>query len=64
MKRIVKYTATDPYYSDITQTYIGSTPTEIDNIQFETEEFMAKEYVDLGMIYNSEIIFDNSEFFL
>ena len=33
MKRIVKYIAIDPYYSDVIQTYIGMTSEEIDNIQ-------------------------------
>ena len=54
MKRIVQYTALDPYYSDITQTYIGSSLSEIDNIQFETEEFMQGEHAI--PIYKSEII--------
>lgn len=40
MKRIVKYIALDPYYSDVTQTYIGADSVELDDIQWETEEFM------------------------
>ena len=56
MKRIVKYTAIDPYYSDITQTYIGSSLKEIDDIQYETEEFMRGEHYSLSTIYKSEII--------
>ena len=62
MKRIVKYTAIDPYYSDQEQTYIGSSPSEVDTIQWETEEFMAREHCSLSMIYKSEIIFDNTEY--
>ena len=58
MKRIVKYTAVDPYYSDQTQTYIGATLSEIDDIQYETEEHMARFHASLGMIYKSEIIFE------
>lgn len=58
MKRIVKYKAVDPYYSDQTQTYIGATMEEVDNIQYETEEFMAREHACLGMIYKPEIIFE------
>ena len=40
MKRIIKYKAIDPLYSDVTQTYIGTSAEELDNIQYETEEFM------------------------
>ena len=61
MKRIVKYEAVDPYYSDQEQTYIGSSPAEVDAIQWETEEFMAREHCSLSMIYRSKIIFDNTE---
>ena len=57
MKRIVKYTAIDPYYSDVIQTYIGMTSEEIDNIQYETEEFMGREHVNsINNIYKVEII--------
>ena len=63
MKRIVKYTAIDPYYSDQVQTYIGPSPSEVDTIQLETEEFMAREYCSFSMIYKSEIIFDNTELY-
>ena len=59
MKRIVKYTAIDPYYSDIVQNYIGCTEEEIDNIQYETEKFMQGEHSSLNMIYKSEIIRDD-----
>ena len=58
MKRIVNYVAIDPYYSDITQTYIGSSEIEIDNIQYETEEFMRGEHYSLSTIYKKEIIQD------
>lgn len=54
MKRIVKYTALDPLYSDVIQTYIGSSSSEIDDIQYETEEFMQGE--SLFTIYKTEII--------
>lgn len=57
MKRIVKYTAIDPYYSDVIQTYIGMTSEEIDNIQYETEEFMGREHTNsINNIYKVEII--------
>lgn len=61
MKRIVKYKAINPYYSDITQTYIGSYPWEIDNIQEETEEFMKGENSSIYNIYDIEIIDDSDE---
>ena len=57
MKRIVKYTALDPYYSDITQTYIGIDECEVDNIQWETEEAMQGE--NLFPIYKSETIYES-----
>lgn len=57
MKRIIKYKAIDPYYSDVTQTYIGTTVEEIDNIQYETEEFMGREHANsINNIYKVEII--------
>ena len=59
MKRVVKYKAIDPYYSDITQTYIGMTPEEIDNIQYETEEHMRGEHSSLSTIYESHILDDS-----
>jgi hypothetical protein len=58
MKRVVKYTAVDPYYSGQTQTYIGSTLSEIDSIQYETEEHMAREHASLGMIYKTEVVYE------
>ena len=57
MKRIVKYIAIDPYYSDIVQTYIGMTSEEIDNIQYETEEYMGQYHTNgIYNIYDVEII--------
>ena len=61
MKRIVKYTAIDPYYSDVVQTYIGYDSDEIDAIQYETERFMCKEHSNIGNIYRSEVIKDENE---
>ena len=61
MKRVVRYLAIDPYYSDITQTYIGSTIEEIDNIQYETEEFMKGENLSLSSIYDVNIIEDETD---
>lgn len=56
MKRVVQYLAIDPYYSDITQEYIGTSEEEIDNIQYETEEFMKGENLSLSSIYDVNII--------
>lgn len=50
MKRIVKYIAIDPYYSDVTQIYIGIDSDEIDNIQYETEKFMCGEHSNISSI--------------
>lgn len=59
MKRIVKYTSVSPYHTDITHTYIGSSMREIEDIQYETEEFMAgEEYGGLTSIYKSEVIYE------
>ena len=63
MKRIVKYTAIDPYYSDVIQTYIGIDSYEIDAIQYETEESMKNCHSSLGMIYKSEVIKDETNYF-
>lgn len=60
MKRVIKYIAIDPYYNDFQETYIGSTPEEIDNIQNETEEHIAQFHYDLSTIYKKEIIFDDT----
>lgn len=61
MKVVVKYVATDPYYSDQVQTYIGATAEEVDNIRQETEDFMAREHNGLlSMIYKPEVVFDDT----
>ena len=57
MKRVVKYTAIDPYYSDVIQEYIGFTEEEIDSIQYETEKFMGREHPSgIMSLYKTEII--------
>ena len=61
MKRIIKYKSIDPYYSDVTQTYIGSTVEEIDNIQEETERHMKGCHFYLGAIYKQEVIEDDGD---
>lgn len=60
MKRVVKYISVDGYYSDFTETYIGSTQEEIDNIQQETEDAIAQYHASLSSIYKTKIIFDDS----
>ena len=60
MKRIIKYKAIDPLYSDITQTYIGTTAEEIDNIQDETEQYMKGSHFSLSSIYEREWLLDES----
>ena len=61
MKRIIKYKAIDPYYSDVTQTYIGTSAEELDNIQYETEEFMKGSHFSLSSIYEREWLLDESD---
>lgn len=58
MKRIIKYKSIDPYYSDVTQTYIGSNTEEIDNIQEETERYMKGCHSSIGVNYKREVIED------
>lgn len=59
MKRIVKYVAIDPFYSDFTQTYIGMTWDDIDTQQYEFEEYLGR-YHENGIksIYKPELIFE------
>ena len=61
MKRIIKYKAIDPYYSDVTQTYIGSSAEELDNIQYETEKHMKGSHFSLSSIYETEYLVDESD---
>ena len=61
MKRIIKYKAIDPYYSDITQTYIGTTAEELDNIQDKTEQHMKGSHFSLSSIYEREWLLDESD---
>ena len=63
MKRVVKYHATDPYYSDQEMTYIGATSEEIDSIQYETEQHMARFHTTLSMIYRAEVVYDETDHF-
>lgn len=61
MKRVIKYKAIDPYYSDVTQTYIGSSAEELDNIQYETEKHMKGSHFSLSSIYETEYLVDESD---
>lgn len=61
MKRIIKYKAIDPYYSDVTQTYIGTSAEELDNIQDETEQHMKGSHFSLSSIYEREWLLDESD---
>lgn len=64
MKRIVKYTPKDCYYQEFTEAYIGSTAEEVDDIQYETEEFISREHASLGMIYHTDILYDDTSPYL
>ena len=61
MKRIIKYKAIDPYYSDVTQTYICTSAEELDNIQDETEQHMKGSHFSLSSIYEREWLLDESD---
>lgn len=57
MKRVVKYTAIDPYYSDFTETYIGADLDSLDTQQYELEEYVGREHPHgIDAIYKQEII--------
>jgi len=61
MKRIVEYISKDPLYSNIVQTYIGINEEELDNIQYETEEYMKSEYSSIYQKYDIKYILDESK---
>lgn len=59
MKRIVKYEAIDPYYSDFEETYIGTTLDDIDTQQYETEKFMGRHHENgIDSIYKPVLIYE------
>ena len=58
----IKYTAIDPYYSDMVQTFIGSRES-IDNQIYEFEKWLGKEHSNgISSIYKTEFI--NSDEYL
>lgn len=59
MKRVVRYIAVDPYYTDFEEVYIGASAYEIDEIQYETEEHISQFHYSLSSIYKKEIIFED-----
>lgn len=59
MKRVVKYEAIDPYYSDFEETYIGTTLDDIDAQQYETEKFMGHNHENgIDSIYKPVLIYE------
>ena len=57
MKRVVKYTAIDSYYSDFTETYIGADLDNLDYQQYELEKFVGRNHPHgIDAIYKQEII--------
>lgn len=57
MKRVVKYTAIDPYYSDFTETYIGGDYESVDHQQYELEKYVGRNHPHgIDAIYKQEII--------
>lgn len=64
MKRVVKYKSIDLYYSDVTQTYIGTDADEIDRIQEETEASMGNCHpAGISCIYKVEVLLDETDSF-
>ena len=65
MRRVVKYTSIDPFYSDVVQTYIGADGDEIDSIQYETEKYMGQYHPNgINNIYRTEVIYDETDHLL
>ena len=60
MKKVIRYIPICPYYNEFTETYIGSSADEVENIQYETEEFISREHSSLSMIYKTEVILDET----
>lgn len=57
MKRVVKYNAIDPYYSDFDITFIGADLDSLDYQQYELENYLGREHCNgIGSIYRPEII--------
>lgn len=57
MKRVVRYTATDPYYSDFTETYIGESMESLDYQQYELEKYVGRNHPHgIDAIYKQEIV--------
>lgn len=57
MKRVVRYVAIDPYYSDFTETYIGETLESLDMQQYGLEQCVGRDHPHgISAIYRPEII--------
>lgn len=57
MKRIVKYTAIDPYYSDFEETYIGENLDSLDEQEYELEKYVGRNHPHgIDAIYKIELL--------
>ena len=61
MKRVVKYTAIDPYYSDQEITYIGESLDSLDSQEYETERHMGENHpMGINTIYKTTIVYETT----
>lgn len=60
MRRAIWYEAIDPYYSDQVQTFIGFTHEDLDEQQYDFEQYLGREHsAGISFIYKSHIIFES-----
>ncbi len=62
MRAVIKYIAIDPYYSDQTQTFIGSDANSISDQIYDFEEWLGKEHANgIATLYRTETLYDDRE---
>jgi len=55
MIRIVKYLAIDPYYSSFTEKFIGTTETEIDDLEYDLDQYLGRDHpAGIRFIYKKD----------
>lgn len=60
MVRKVWYEAIDPYYSDIIQTFVGTTWEDLDNQEYEHDKYLGREHsAGIVFIYDKYTIYES-----
>ena len=60
MTRKVWYEAIDPYYSDVVQTFIGTSWEDLDNQEYEQDKWLGREHpAGIRFIYDKHIIYES-----